>query len=48
MSCGFWLDSKSNRLADYRGSRWRFDEVELLGEDLLISASPAIQTEGDN
>ena len=28
--------------------RWQFDEVELLGEDLLISASPAIQTEGDN
>jgi diaminohydroxyphosphoribosylaminopyrimidine deaminase/5-amino-6-(5-phosphoribosylamino)uracil reductase len=28
-------------------SRWQFDEVELLGEDLLISASPAIQTEGD-
>jgi diaminohydroxyphosphoribosylaminopyrimidine deaminase / 5-amino-6-(5-phosphoribosylamino)uracil reductase len=29
-------------------SRWRFDEVELLGEDLLISASPATQTEGEN
>jgi diaminohydroxyphosphoribosylaminopyrimidine deaminase/5-amino-6-(5-phosphoribosylamino)uracil reductase len=22
-------------------SRWQFDEVELLGEDLLITASPA-------
>jgi diaminohydroxyphosphoribosylaminopyrimidine deaminase/5-amino-6-(5-phosphoribosylamino)uracil reductase len=29
-------------------SRWQFDEVELLGEDLLISASPATQTEGEN
>ncbi len=29
-------------------SRWQFDEVELLGEDLLISASPAAQIEGDN
>lgn len=29
-------------------SRWQFDEVELLGEDLLISASPVKQTEGDN
>ena len=29
-------------------SRWQFDEVELLGEDLLISASPARQTEGEN
>jgi diaminohydroxyphosphoribosylaminopyrimidine deaminase/5-amino-6-(5-phosphoribosylamino)uracil reductase len=32
-------------------SRWQFDEVELLGEDLLITASPAnraSQTEGEN
>jgi diaminohydroxyphosphoribosylaminopyrimidine deaminase/5-amino-6-(5-phosphoribosylamino)uracil reductase len=29
-------------------SRWQFDEVELLGEDLLISASPATLTEGEN
>jgi diaminohydroxyphosphoribosylaminopyrimidine deaminase/5-amino-6-(5-phosphoribosylamino)uracil reductase len=29
-------------------SRWQFDEAELLGEDLLISASPATQTEGEN
>lgn len=28
-------------------SRWQFDEVELLGEDLLITASPA-QTEEQN
>jgi diaminohydroxyphosphoribosylaminopyrimidine deaminase/5-amino-6-(5-phosphoribosylamino)uracil reductase len=32
-------------------SRWQFDEVELLGEDLLITASPAnraSQTEGES
>lgn len=29
-------------------SRWQFDEVELLGEDLLISASPSREIEGEN